>query len=232
MKIQTIDIKNFLALEQVTLNLQAPINIIAGANEAGKSSIRDASQWCLTGQARGLKTHQDQTYLIRQGAKAAEVTITLADGQAIVRKKTPKTPAGVTGPVPDDQVMASILCDPLTFLSLPDDKRREILFRLIPGLNPDPGKIKAIFIGQMLMAHGGVYECPDPEGFHNLALMAASQGFRAAETEAITRRRHGGGFWGYRRLRFYWIFAFQRWATLPFRLTPNSFSSSASGGDL
>jgi hypothetical protein len=189
MKIQTIDIKNFLALEQVTLDLQAPINIIAGANEAGKSSIRDAIQWCLTGQARGLKTHQDQAYLIREGAKAAEVTITLVDGQAIARKKTPKTPASIIGPVPDDQIMASILCDPLTFLSLPDDKRGEILFRLIPGLNPDPGKIKEVFIDQMLKAHGGVYECPDPEGFHNLALMAASQGFKAAETEAITRRR-------------------------------------------
>jgi hypothetical protein len=33
MKIQTINIKNILALDQVTLNLQTPINIIAGANE-------------------------------------------------------------------------------------------------------------------------------------------------------------------------------------------------------
>ena len=183
MKIQTIDIKNFLALEQVTLNLQAPINIIAGANEAGKSSIRDAIQWCLTGQARGLKTHQDQAYLIRQGAKAAEVTITLADGQAIARKKTPKTPAGVTGPVPDDQVMASILCDPLTFLSLPDDKRREILFRLIPGLNPTGEEIF-----QKLKAMIPDFD-PGSAIPHEMATLAASKGFKAAETEAITRRR-------------------------------------------
>ncbi len=183
MKIQTIDIKNFLALEQVTRNLQASINIIAGANEAGKSSIRDAIQWCLTGQARGLKTHQDQAYLIRQGAKAAEVTITLADGQVITRKKTPKTPAGVTGPVPDDPVMASILCDPLTFLSLPDDKRREILFRLIPGLNPTGEEIF-----QKLKAM-----IPDFDSGsaipHELATLAASKGVKATEAEAITRRR-------------------------------------------
>ena len=183
MKIQTIDIKNFLALEQVTLNLQAPINIIAGANEAGKSSIRDAIQWCLTGQARGLKTHQDQAYLIRQGAKAAEVTITLADGQAITRKKTPKTPAGVTGPVPDDQVMASILCDPLTFLSLPDDKRREILFRLIPGLNPTGEEIF-----QKLKVMIPDFD-PGSAIPHEMATLAASKGFKAAETEGVTRRR-------------------------------------------
>ena len=183
MKIQTIDIKNFLALEQVTLNIQAPINIIAGANEAGKSSIRDAIQWCLTGQARGLKTHQDQAYLIRQGAKAAEVTITLADGQAITRKKTPKTPAGVTGPVPDDQVMASILCDPLTFLSLPDDKRREILFRLIPGLNPTGEEIFQK-LKVMILDFDPGSAVP-----HEMATLAASKGFNATEAEAITRRR-------------------------------------------
>ncbi len=185
MKIQTIDIKNFLALEQVTLNLQAPINIIAGANEAGKSSIRDAIQWCLTGQARGLKTHQDQAYLIRQGAKAAEVTVTLADGQAIVRKKTPKTPAGVTGPVPDDQVMAAILCDPLVFLSLPDDTRRQILFGLIPGLNPTTEEIAK----RLFALDESFKEWNEGAIVLNLAGLTVKQGFKAAETEGVTRRR-------------------------------------------
>ena len=185
MKIQTIDIKNFLALEQATLNLQAPINIIVGANEAGKSSIRDAIQWCLTGQARGLKTHQDQAYLIRQGAKAAEVIITLADGQAIARKKTPKTPAGVTGPVPDDQVMAAILCDPLTFLSLPDDTRRQILFGLIPGLNPTTEEIAK----RLFALDESFKEWNEGAIVLNLAGLAVKQGFKAAETEGVTRRR-------------------------------------------
>jgi head-tail adaptor len=180
-KIKTIDMLNFLGLEHATLDLQTPINIIAGTNEAGKSSIRDAIQWCLTGQARGLKTHQDQAYLIREGAKAAAVAITLADGQTIARKKTPKTPARVSGPVPDDQVMAAILCDPLTFLSLPDDKRGEILFRLIPRLTPTEDGIKSKL----------------PEGIgpgeakiiSEIVAIAVKDGFKAAETEAVTRRR-------------------------------------------
>ena len=181
MKIQSIDIRQFLALEHVTLDLQAPINIIAGANEAGKSSIRDAVQWCLTGQARGLKTHQDQAYLIREGAKAAEVTITLADGRTIARKKTPKTPASVIGPVPDDQVMASILSDPMTFLSMEDKARREVLFGLLPGLSPSA---EAIYNRFNLSSYDLGSTIP-----MDLAKLAASQGFKTAETEAITRRR-------------------------------------------
>lgn len=192
MKIKTIDIKNFLALKQATLNLQAPINIITGANESGKSSIRDAIQWCLTGHARGLKTHDQQAALIRDGAKAAEVTLTLADGLAISRKKTPKTPASVTGPVPDDQVMASILCDPMAFLSLSDELRQQTLFKLIPGMNPTPEVIcnkLADIIGQPFDEKTTALSIPEHAAIEQLGKLAATQGFKAAETEAIIKRR-------------------------------------------
>ena len=69
MHIKTVSIQNFLALEQVTLELQAPINLLIGPNEAGKSSIRDALQVAITGQARGLHTHEQQASFIRKGAK-------------------------------------------------------------------------------------------------------------------------------------------------------------------
>ena len=196
MKITSIDIRNFLALDEVTLNLQAPVNIMAGVNEAGKSSIRDALQVALTGQARGFKKHEDQAYLIREGAKAADIKITLADGQTITWHKTPKVAATRTGPIPEDAVMCSILADPLHFLSLEDKARREVLFRLLPGLNPDA---QAIFNHLMacLIEKDAIQLTPDgailppikPESLEQMASMAVSQGFASAETEAITRRR-------------------------------------------
>jgi DNA repair exonuclease SbcCD ATPase subunit len=191
MKIKTIDIKNFLALEQVTLDLQAPINIIAGPNEAGKSSIRDSIQWCLTGKARGLSTHEQQAAFIKDGAKAAEVTIIWeGDAQPTARKKTPKTPASVTGYVPDDQVMTSILCDPLAFLSLDDKARREVLFRLLPGLNPDSQTLaKRLALTPGVKGIIGEEVHPAWQVVTGLGHMAATEGFKAAETEAITRRR-------------------------------------------
>ena len=186
MKITSISIKNILGIEALEMDLSgAPIHLCVGENEAGKSSIRDALQLGLTGQARGLKTHQAQAHLIRDGAKSADVVVSLADGRAIGWRKTPKTPASVTGPVPGDQVMASILCDPLTFLSWPDDKRREILFRLIPGLNPTAGEIAK----RLSLACDEPKDRPFGKCILDLAKLAASKGFKAAEDEAVTRRR-------------------------------------------
>ena len=112
-----ISIKDFLRIESLILDLKTRINIIVGENAAGKSSIADALRWCLTGEARGRKTHEQQAALIRNGGKAAEVKTTLPDGSEVFRKKTPKSPSSVIGAVPEDAVMAAILCDPLAFLA-------------------------------------------------------------------------------------------------------------------
>jgi len=197
-KIKTIAIRNFLALSQVTLELQAPINLIIGGNEHGKSSIRDALQVALTGQSRGLRTHEQQASFIREGAKAADIKITLADGQApITWHKTPKVAATRTGPVPDDAVMATILSDPLHFLSLEDKARREGLFRLLPGLSPNRDEIHRRLAKlpeiEALFELEEVFEASAKNqamslNILNLCNMAAQGTFKDAETEAITRR--------------------------------------------
>jgi len=186
MKIQHLSVKNFLAIESVKWDLSgAPIHLCAGPNEAGKSSLRDSISWALTGQARGLKTHEQQAAFIHEGAKTAEVTITWADKTTTTRKKTPKTPASVTGPIPEDAVMLSILADPLHFLSLEDKARREVLFRLLPGLSPTRSDL-AIRLSSAL---GEVkFEEHTVGPINDLAKVAIEKGFAAAETEAINRR--------------------------------------------
>ncbi|MBU4355274.1 MAG: ATP-binding protein, partial [Proteobacteria bacterium] len=148
MKIIDITIRQFLGLESLELHLQAPINVIIGENEAGKSSIRDAIQWCLTGQARGLKTQQEQAALIRDRGKAAEVSLTFADGRTGTRRKTPKSPSTFSGPENlGPAIWPGILCDPFTFLDWPEAQRRELLFQVIPGLNPTGEEIaKRLFV--------------------------------------------------------------------------------------
>lgn len=192
MRITQVNISNFLGLEALDLHLQVPVNLIVGHNEAGKSSIRDAILWCLTGQARGLKTHQEQAAMIRNGGKAAEVTVTLDDGRTVTRRKTPKSPASISGgwelsPV----ILDGLLCDPFIFLSWPEAARRELLFRLIPGLTPTTEDIANRLLNHL---HPGEEKAAglDPgefEAINRLAALAAKQGFPQAEKEAVAMRR-------------------------------------------
>lgn len=192
MKLNRLRITNVLGIEALDMDLsQAPLHLIVGENESGKSSIRDSLQVALTGQARGFKKHEDQAYLIREGAKAADIKITLADGRAITWHKTPKVAATRTGPIPEDAVMMAILADPLHFLSLEDKARREIIFRLIPGLNSTAEEISNKLVGLIFPGNEKIVEMkiPEYEAIDHLGKKAATEGFAAAETEAITRRR-------------------------------------------
>lgn len=192
MHITQVNIRHFLGLEALDLHLQAPVNLIVGPNEAGKSSVRDAILWCLTGQARGLKTHQEQAALIRDGGKAAEVTVTLADGRTITRRKTPKSPAAVNGAEGvTSSVWPGLLCDPFTFLDWPEAARRELLFRLIPNLTPKTEDIANRLLNHL---HPGEEKAagPDPgelKSVNRLAALAVKQGFPQAEKEAVAMRR-------------------------------------------
>ena len=188
MKLRKLKVSNFLGIESLKMEFSAPISIIAGPNEAGKSSIRDALQVALAGQARGLKTHSDQAAFIKEGAKAAEVIITLADGNEICWRKTPKTPATISGNLPSDQVMMTILADPFVFLSLEDKARREILFNLLPGLNPKRDEIRARLIVELKGLTGALTPQMNSD-ILNLANIAEQKGFAVAEREAIADRR-------------------------------------------
>lgn len=181
MKINNLKITNVLKIASLDMDLsKTAVSLIVGENEAGKSSIRDALQVALTGQARGLKTHADQAYLIKEGEKFGEVVIRLEGGKEIAWRKTPKTPATVSGDLPDNRIIMSILSDPLTFLSLPDKERREILFNLIPGLHPSREEI-----AKRLREH-----IPDPNfSLIDISALAETKGFKAAEDSAVESRR-------------------------------------------
>jgi DNA repair exonuclease SbcCD ATPase subunit len=198
-----ITIHNIMQIESLELDLTAPLNVIAGPNEAGKSSIRDALLWGFTGEARGLKTHKDQAALIREGAKSGEVTISLDGQHAFTRRKTAKTNAQVLGEIPDIGLSPAILFDPYVYLAQSEDQRRELLFKVIPGLNPTEenvfkrlGRWPTV---ETLFALGPVPE-QEPPGtvereyanwliIKTIAKMATSHGFPGAEKEAVAKRQ-------------------------------------------
>jgi hypothetical protein len=188
--LKVLSITNFMAIEKLELEFTAPLTILAGQNEAGKSSVRDAILWLWTGVARGLKTHNDQSSLIREGAKFTEVSALLADGRGFTRRKTQKTAAQVMGDIPEIGLSPAILFDPYTFLSWPEDQRRELLFKVIPGLNPTEQNVFDRLIRwpavEAITSNDGL---PPSDIIRSIARMAASHGFPGAEKECVTKRR-------------------------------------------
>ena len=187
MQINEVNIRNFMGIESADLSINSPINIFVGENEAGKSSVRDAILWCLTGQARGLKTHQEQAAVIREGAKFAEVRVALGDGRAFIRRKTPKSPATGFGAESELPISPDILCDPYVFLLLPEHMRRQMFFAMLPGLQPTAASIYEKLSQDSRFEPLNTADCIKIVA--GLAQVAAKDGFPAAEKEAVTRRR-------------------------------------------
>ncbi len=192
-----LKIVNIMGIEEAEIDLTTPLNFFGGLNEAGKSTIRDSILWAFTGQARGLKTHEQQAALIREGAKTGEVSVFLSGGHAFTRRKTQKSAATVLGDIPDIGLNPAILFDPYTFLSYPEDQRRELLFKIIPGLNPTTENILNSLVRWPAVEAIPIpdEEClPGKKGFltsilETTAKMAVSHGFPATEKEAVIKRR-------------------------------------------
>lgn len=190
-KIEGVRIREFMGLEALDMVLNAPLNIISGMNEAGKSGLRDAIYWAFTGEARGLKTHKEQAALIKgfphDMAKAAEVDIIYTGGQ-FSRRKTPKTAATVMGEIPDLGLSPAVLFDPYVFLSLTDSQRREMMFEVIPGLQPTKEEVFDRLIRKASEDRKVSLEMVAT--ISELAEEAAGPGsFRSAELQAIELRR-------------------------------------------
>ena len=91
MRIQRLTLKNFRSHQETILDLDQ-FNFVRGPNASGKSSIQMALEYLFTGRCemtdaagRGAES------LIRTGAKELEVSATLEGGEAICRRRTPRS---------------------------------------------------------------------------------------------------------------------------------------------
>lgn len=80
MKIQKIILKNFQCHSNLEIDFSKDVNLLTGASDKGKSSIRRAMEWlCFNKNINGLR---------KSGTKKTEVTIILNNGIVISRIRT------------------------------------------------------------------------------------------------------------------------------------------------
>jgi exonuclease SbcC len=155
-KITTLNLSNFRnhASTQIPLD---NINIFCGRNAAGKSSIKNAVEYLLTGRCSGLTDEAGRGAaedLPRDGTEAATV-MAVIDGLGTVTRSTGSSGLsveGLSGPTKDQQ---TLLCERLSattdvisavvntsrFLTLPPGEQKFILFALL-GLSFDHSILK------------------------------------------------------------------------------------------
>jgi len=192
MKIQSIDIQNFLGAVCVKAALNTPITLFAGKNYAGKSSVRDAINLALTADLTRISLKKDAAQLITTGQEYAAVEITTSDGDygVTINKagKITDNQAGKNTPAALPYVLNA-----QRFASLNTKERSEFLFGLM-GVKTSADAIKKRLLEKNL----------NPAKVEQITPYLKS-GFDAAHNEAKAKARDsktgyktltGGETWG------------------------------------
>jgi len=85
--IKTLTIESFVGIEHAELVFGRPVVLVTGANNAGKSSVRDALLWAITGLTRDISKKNDARLLAHDGGKM-KVTVECDDGWKFSRTAT------------------------------------------------------------------------------------------------------------------------------------------------
>lgn len=142
MKLEKINISNFLGAKSVAIHAQQNVQLFCGPNAAGKSSIRDAVSLALTADLGRVSLKKEAGQLVSEGAKAATCEVITSDGDAytVVISDSGKITdsRSKTG---TDPVLPYVL-DAQRFTSLSTNDRRTFLMGLM-NVQTDPATIKA-----------------------------------------------------------------------------------------
>lgn len=127
MKIQKIEIANVLGLARADITLDTPVLLVAGDNEAGKSSISDAISMAILGQPRRVKLKKDLSQLLHDSAAKGRITV-LANDDVLGEFKLPKGEHQVAD-MRGAEFVPYVL-DSSLFARADEATRRSLLFKL------------------------------------------------------------------------------------------------------
>lgn len=177
MRIGQINISNYLHAKDVSIKPTTPVTLIAGHNGSGKSSIRDAIQHALTGEASRVKLKKQYDALVTDQSESGFAEIITGENEAF----SIVIPSG-KGSHSDNQVLPYVL-DAQRFAQLDEKGRRSYLFG-VSGIKLDPQTIC-----NMMFSSG----C-DSEKVERIKPMLRA-GFDATMKEAENKAKEAKGGW-------------------------------------
>ncbi|MBC7656881.1 MAG: AAA family ATPase [Frankiaceae bacterium] len=183
MRINQITVENYQRLTSVNIPVSAPILLLAGENEAGKTSIADAIYHAITGSARRVAMKKDFKDLVHDGQKKGVIAIEVGedDQQGVFTVTVPSDKRTIVDV--DENPLMPYLLDAKRFTQIKPDERRTLLFG-ITGT-----RISAKTILEKLKEKGANTDKTVTIG----AVMLG--GFAAAHTEAKAQASESRGAW-------------------------------------
>ncbi len=133
MKLNSLNIQNFMMLNHISVDLDTPVAFFAAKNEQGKSCVQEAVRFCLQSEAVRVDLKKEYPAMVREGAKKGSVSV-VVDGEEVTRDvATGKLTAGAE---PDLLILPFVL-DAGKFSTFKDNERRSFLFNLMGvGMKP------------------------------------------------------------------------------------------------
>lgn len=190
MKILKIEAQNIIGLKRAEIICGQPITLIAGDNEAGKSSLADAISMAFRGEPRRVKLKKDIKQLMHNDAKKGGIRLIGADDEVLASFTLPagKHELGDSMEAQVGFEFLPLVLDPQSFAKMEEKERRATLFKLT-GCSAKPdyilGELKAagcdMKLAEMLigMARSG------------FPVMAEEAKKRAADARAVWQHTTG-----------------------------------------
>jgi energy-coupling factor transporter ATP-binding protein EcfA2 len=177
MKINSIEISNFIGARHVIVDLERPISLFCGSNGAGKSSISEAVRMALTGESVRVALKKNYSELVSSGRENGGVRLSTSEGDCSIA-----LPSG-DGAHFKDLAALSYVLDAQRFASLTASERRSFLFGLM-GVKTGLESTKA-----RMIELGAAAEKVD------VILPYLRGGFDAAHKEAQAKAREEKAVW-------------------------------------
>lgn len=166
MKLKNLTMKNFLNHANTRVDF-APVTMIFGGNDHGKSSIRDAIQYALVGLCRGVKLKKSSGSFAKDGGPDFEVSLE-TDAAKYTRTQTNRGAEAIPVEV------AKVLTDPWKIISMDARDRQEFFTKYLSA-----GEEKKIDLGLEV----------DQTEFYQVLKLLADGNIDHAEKEAVSIRR-------------------------------------------
>lgn len=129
MKLNRLQIKNFVGINNADIGFETPVTLFVGSNGQGKSSVRDAIEFALTGKCRAGTKWKDAKELCRgQGRMTVKLAYQEGDepGTAIRSPSTASNDA-------DERPILRYCLRPIEFIKLDPKQRAKILAEVCGG---------------------------------------------------------------------------------------------------